>query len=150
VITDETWDDAEKVANPPSPKEAGSVGEFVVSGLSSGKTYYFGIKIQDEAGNESALSNIPSLMTARQVKLTLYPGWNLVSLPLKPTEPLTAESFRQLINEQDGYCTVIQIWDGSGWMTRETGKPFGDFPLQVGKDYFVYCEVESMAGDCWG
>jgi hypothetical protein len=144
VITDETWGDAEKVVDPPRPKEAGSSEKFVVSGLSSGKTYYFGIKTQDEAGNESELSNIPSLMTARQTKLALYPGWNLVSLPLKPTEPLTAEGFGQLINEQNGYCTIIQAWDGSGWTTHEIGMPFGDFPIEVGCGYFVYCEIESV------
>ena len=39
-------------------------GQFTVTGLSEGITYFFAIKTSDEVPNESALSNVPSAATA--------------------------------------------------------------------------------------
>lgn len=73
-----------------------------------------------------------------QVYLPLYPGWNLIALPLKAIGNCTAESLGQEINNQNGSVTIIQAWDGSGWKTHLIGKPFGDFNLETGQGYFVY------------
>ncbi len=62
-LSDSNWGAATTVAAPPSPLPAGTVQSKTVTGLAPGMTYYFGIKTTDEAGNESALSNVPSKQT---------------------------------------------------------------------------------------
>ncbi|NOY60606.1 MAG: T9SS type A sorting domain-containing protein [Calditrichaeota bacterium] len=57
-IADETnFSNATQASGAPSPAIAGSAESFVVSGLSPTTTYYFRIKVSDEAGNTSDLSN---------------------------------------------------------------------------------------------
>jgi chitodextrinase len=47
----------------PSPAVAGTAQSVVVRGLSRQVTYYFALRTTDEAGNPSALSNVPSTTT---------------------------------------------------------------------------------------
>lgn len=54
------WHFATQVFDEPAPHPAGTVEEFVVTGLSPDSNYYFAIKAQDDAGNWSPLSNIAS------------------------------------------------------------------------------------------
>src|SRR5207253_5262531 len=42
----------------PAPRLAGSGESFIVPGLEPGTLYYFAVKVKDNAGNESALSNL--------------------------------------------------------------------------------------------
>ena len=42
----------------PGPKAAGGAETFTVFGLDPGATYYFALKVRDEMGNESDLSNV--------------------------------------------------------------------------------------------
>ena len=50
----------------PTPKAAGSTETFVVTGLSSGRTYYFALKTADGMPNWSPISNSPSATTTGQ------------------------------------------------------------------------------------
>ena len=59
-ITEENWNDAELLEDPPLPQPAGTMQSYTVEGLVFGITYYFGIKAFDENQNVSPLSNIPS------------------------------------------------------------------------------------------
>ena len=53
------WTNAIQVANEPAPKIAGSAESFSVSlPLLEGVKYYFALKVIDDAGNTSGLSNI--------------------------------------------------------------------------------------------
>ncbi len=63
LIIDSNWSSAVQVAGEPAPAVAGTSQSMIVSGLSSGVTYYFGLKAIDESSNESSLSNIPILAT---------------------------------------------------------------------------------------
>ncbi len=56
-ITPGSWDEAAPVALS-SPFSAGSSEEFTVTGLVKDTGYYFALKVGDEAGNWSALSNV--------------------------------------------------------------------------------------------
>ena len=56
-ITEQNWDDAILVGDPPTPKPGNSVEVFVVKGLAAGSIHYFALKTRDEADNESAVSN---------------------------------------------------------------------------------------------
>jgi hypothetical protein len=57
IDTEVKWQAATKVANPPSPKVAGSAESFIVDRLSPSSTYYLSIKTADEMPNWSGLSN---------------------------------------------------------------------------------------------
>jgi len=63
-ITQENWDSAIQVSDESIPQAPGSSETFTVSGLSAGGTYYFVIKVLDEAGNESDFSNVTSAETS--------------------------------------------------------------------------------------
>jgi hypothetical protein len=62
-ITEANWASATQATGEPVPAIAGTAQTFVVRGLSRQVTYYFAAKISDEAGNVSALSNVPSATT---------------------------------------------------------------------------------------
>ncbi len=59
-ITELNWDDASPVSGEPSPQVAGTPETLTVTGLSTNTEYFFAIKVRDEAGNWSALSNVAS------------------------------------------------------------------------------------------
>ena len=64
TITTSNWDALTQCSNEPNPSVAGTVENLIISGLNSDTSYYFGIKVADEAGNLSNISNIASKNTA--------------------------------------------------------------------------------------
>lgn len=62
-ITDANFAAASQVSGEPSAAVSGTVRAMVVGGLTNNVTYYFAVKSVDEAGNVSALSNVPSITT---------------------------------------------------------------------------------------
>lgn len=63
AITEENWSSATQISGEPTPAASGANQSMTVSGLSSGTTYYFGMKTSDEALNQSGVSNIVSSAT---------------------------------------------------------------------------------------
>jgi hypothetical protein len=57
-ITLASWEQATAIDGLPAPLPAGSAQSVVVHGLTSGTTYYFAIRVRDDAGNWSDLSNV--------------------------------------------------------------------------------------------
>jgi chitodextrinase len=66
-ITNSNWNSAQQAVGEPAPAVSGAAQTFVVRGLSRQVTYYFAAKVTDEAGNTSALSNVPSVTTTDTV-----------------------------------------------------------------------------------
>lgn len=64
-ITDSTWSSATQVTGEPAPKVSGSSENFSLVGLSSAIEYFVAIRVTDEAGNISALSNVVAVTTAQ-------------------------------------------------------------------------------------
>jgi Tol biopolymer transport system component len=60
TITMESWDAATRVEGLPTPAAPGVSEAFTVTGLENGQTFFFALKTADDAGNWSALSNVPS------------------------------------------------------------------------------------------
>jgi len=59
AITGDVWESLESLVDDvPIPGTSGSVQSFEMNGLVAGETYYFGLKVFDEAGNVSTLSNV--------------------------------------------------------------------------------------------
>jgi phosphodiesterase/alkaline phosphatase D-like protein len=63
VITAANFASATVVSNAPTPAAAGTAQNVVVRGLSRQVTYHFALRTVDEAGNTSALSNVPAATT---------------------------------------------------------------------------------------
>lgn len=57
------WENATQARAEPIPQGAGFPETFTVTGLSSGTTYYFGLKVADDVGNTSGLSNAVTATT---------------------------------------------------------------------------------------
>ena len=70
-ITDKNFDDAESVSfsnaqlvlNVPTPAVSGTLESMTVEGLTPETKYYFALKVKDEEGNASNLSNVANAMT---------------------------------------------------------------------------------------
>ena len=54
------WDSATPAVGEPKPQVAGAVETFTVSGLNPGTTYHFALKVKDNVGNGSGVSNVPT------------------------------------------------------------------------------------------
>ncbi len=72
-LAESTWETATSAPNSPTPLPAGTIQSMAVTGLTPGTLYSFAIKSTDEAGNQSAISNIASKRTD-QVACT--PEWS--------------------------------------------------------------------------
>ncbi|MFH1279442.1 MAG: fibronectin type III domain-containing protein [Candidatus Eisenbacteria bacterium] len=59
-----SWDPASRVIGEPNPGGAGETDSMEVAGLLAGRTYFFGLRAFDWAGNGSATSNILRAATA--------------------------------------------------------------------------------------
>ena len=59
-ITEANWEAATQVQGEPVPGSFGTQQSFTITGLNPGATYYVAVKVLDEAGHTSALSNVVS------------------------------------------------------------------------------------------
>ena len=66
-ITDGTWDMALKVVGEPKPQPSGSAEIFTVTELEGNALYYFAMKVFDNVGNSTGLSNVVSQTTKTKV-----------------------------------------------------------------------------------
>jgi hypothetical protein len=98
---------------------------------------------RDTDGLYSGYSNTDSSTTYACRTLSFFPGWNLITLPLTPINPLNAEMLLMAINAQGGACDEIDQWLNGGWNSHTLGLPFGLFPVEMGEGYFVRCSQTS-------
>jgi len=123
AITAGNFASATQVTGEPSPKVAGSLETFTVTGLSLSTTYYFAIKTADEVPNWSALSNVATRATTGDVTppasirdLSAIPGSADGELVLNWTAPgddsVTGTATTYLIRYSTGVMTAAN-WDAS-------------------------------------
>lgn len=62
-IVDDHWIDATVFNQSLAPRVSGEAEELTITGLSPSTLYYVALKVRDEAGNESLLSNVVSMKT---------------------------------------------------------------------------------------
>jgi hypothetical protein len=77
IISPGNFGSATQAEGEPIPGAAGQVGTFVISGLAPGTMYYFAVKVADEVGNWSGLSQVVNVRT---------PSANEVPFPTAITE----------------------------------------------------------------
>jgi chitodextrinase len=93
-ITAANWASATQVSGEPAPGSPGAAQAHTVTGLSRQTTYYFALVVTDDAGNPSALSNVPSAITPDQTRpapitnLAVGFVWIGKSVALVPAAPL--------------------------------------------------------------
>lgn len=63
VITAANWASATQVSGEPAPAAAGTAQSYKVTGLARQVVYHFAARLIDDAGNMSAMSNVPSATT---------------------------------------------------------------------------------------
>lgn len=78
-ITAANWNTATQVTGEPAPAAPGTAQSMTVNGLANQTTYYLAMKVSDDAGNVSALSNVvnrSTLDTIAPASITdLAVGW---------------------------------------------------------------------------
>jgi hypothetical protein len=112
--------------------------------LSAGTTYYFTVKAKDVAGSNSTAGNSDGITVLYSsapgtYDIGLLPGWNLISLPLMPSNS-TIQNVTAGI--QSLISTTYGIWyydsSTSGWLSYAPGVPSDLTTMQAGKGYWIY------------
>jgi subtilase family serine protease/subtilisin family serine protease len=57
-ISDANWEQATPVAGTPAPQTPGALEQFTIGGLAPGTSYYVALKVLDNVGNSSEISNV--------------------------------------------------------------------------------------------
>jgi len=123
---------------------------MVASASNPGESYYYdGVTWQDlyyldslpypGTANFCIKGLIAPPNTTQYVPITLYEGWNLITVPL--ANAWTAEALGQYING----CSVVTMFEGSTqtFVTHVVGTPHDDFPIVDGMGYFIYLGHDS-------
>ena len=108
-ITEANWASATPATDEPSPGAPGETEVFTVSGLASGTTYYFALKVADEVPNLSVLSNLATITTLNPVPAlaTLSP----------PGAAVGGTGFPLTVNGSNFVSTSVVRWNGTAKLT---------------------------------
>lgn len=85
----ENWDSATEVPKVPAPKRAGKREEFLLTGLTHNTTYYIGLKVIDNRGNYSGLSNVLEARTGDAISPEMISDLKVVGKTSSPGVPET-------------------------------------------------------------
>ena len=111
ISTPADWVAAADAIGEPAPSAPGTPESFTVNGLSSGTTYWFALKAEDDVGKLSNLSNSPS-GTTNVPGMSLDEGWNVVSTPVKLESTGNANRFGNII--PTGVLAAYRLY-GNNW-----------------------------------
>ncbi|MCP4604586.1 MAG: fibro-slime domain-containing protein, partial [Proteobacteria bacterium] len=67
-LNSDNWETATRVENVPEPKPSGSLEQFTVVGLSPNTGYYFAVRVLDDEGSRSLMSNVVFARTLDDTK----------------------------------------------------------------------------------
>ncbi|MDP7264431.1 MAG: hypothetical protein QGH39_02615, partial [Candidatus Thermoplasmatota archaeon] len=81
VFTADDYDNAAQVTGLPAPGNSGSSEEFVMTGLTGGTSYYFAMKVFDDALNPSVISNVASALATDATAPAKITGIDLADTP---------------------------------------------------------------------
>jgi lysophospholipase L1-like esterase len=116
LITEGNFDSAARAIGEPDPLPGGSWEEFSVGGLNPDTSYYFAVKVMDDRGNESSISNVTSaLTTSYQVleddfeRSQLGSDWIAAPEFILNTGELSNESLEERWNFMGAYIPAINV-----------------------------------------
>ncbi len=102
---------------------AADIVSYSDTNLSCDTPYYYRVlAYRDGDGQFSDYSNIANAATLACQTKQFNPGWNLITLPLTPITPFTAETLLQAINAQGGVCSEIYSMD-QWWLESLYSRP---------------------------
>jgi chitodextrinase len=99
-ITPDNFRNATVIVNPPAPADPGTAQSMSVTGLMSGTMYFFALKVVDDEGASSILSNI-----AYNTTLDAVPPYQIEDLDAFPVEPKDDPPLAATIGESSGSYT---------------------------------------------
>ncbi|MDP3047410.1 MAG: SpoIID/LytB domain-containing protein, partial [Chloroflexota bacterium] len=120
----------------------------VFSGAGS-HLYSFRARATDNVGNLGAYrdggdtSTVANVMVATR---SLATGWNLVGVAISATTAVTAQDLMEAVAAAGGSAVEVASWQDGVWQVHAHGVPATDFPLEVGRGYFV----RAAAPATWG
>jgi hypothetical protein len=97
-ITDQNWSTISQVTGEPAPKPAGSPDSCTVCDLEPNINYYFAMKAWDDAGNQSAMSNLSPALAFNEFLL------------VSPLRPNIGEDVTIVFKSSPDEITTIHIW----------------------------------------
>ncbi len=120
ILDEAAWEAATPVADPPVPADPGQPQAMTVTGLAMGTTYHFCLRVADDAGNLSPLSNDAAATTTT--------GTLLLSPSFAPAYGTTEQEFTFSVVYQDAEgdpaATAEVLIDGTPRaMTAGAGDP---------------------------
>ncbi len=97
-------------------------------------------KAKDELGAESGWSSPWFITISAQLNISLYTGWNLITIPIQHT--CTAETLGSNITG----CSVVLMFNATSqtFLTHVVGTPWDNFPILDGVGYFIYVTSDSI------
>jgi hypothetical protein len=152
TITEATWAGASACEGEPAPKNAGSTETFSITGLAADTTYYFALKVRDEAGNESGLSNNAQSIIGTPDILWVNDGlgddqdWSNSTTEISANwaDAACADGYEYALGTTQGGTDVI-AWYSAGSATEVTRTGLS---LSDGQTY--YWSVRGVLGDVPG
>ena len=124
-ITDANWSGATPISGEPGPGAPGTVQSFAVTGLLSSTAYYFALRVFDEAGNASPLSNVASSTTAPAPWTvgTVDSAGNVGSVNAHAYNPATGRAGIAYSDETNDDLKLAEF-DGSKWVLSTVDASF--------------------------
>ncbi|MEW6413604.1 MAG: two-component regulator propeller domain-containing protein [Candidatus Zixiibacteriota bacterium] len=118
-ITEDNWSAATTVADPPYPSVVGYPDTCIVSGLSPVTTYYFAVKVADEADNWSGISNVVSATTLLAGSWSVYTESNS-GLPSDMVRDIAATGYGRFFATNAGLAHL----NGLTWTIFDTANSY--------------------------
>lgn len=121
-------------------------GTFFAIAAEGGPTQT-GLKATELAG---ALSGETALSLSASLTVPLEVGWNLVTLPVVPSAPVSASAVCASLGiESPGSQVEVNRWVNGGWEGHRCGLPPNNFTLLPGQGYFIRA-TRSVAWNVFG
>ena len=136
-ITDANWDSLTELTGEPDVWPTGVAQTWWMPPvLQPGTTYYLAIKVRDQAGNTSGLSNVVTFMTAIDQPGNVAPAAMASADVTSGPTPLTVQFSPTASSDADG-SIALRVWDfGDGVITNQanpvhTFKVVGATPVKL-------------------
>ncbi len=143
ITDDASFAAATQAPNPPTPSPSGSQDTLKITGMPRNEWLYFAIKIADEAGNWSALSNVPCILLGNPDRLcdggfamrpllpSAAPTFSLDAIHPNPAPARTTVEFT-LPSSDPATLELIDLAGRRVWSTEVGGLGAGPHALDLG------------------